>query len=160
MNLNLSSKLPLGPRWFPWVLASIAFLGFADASYLAAKHYLGSPLVCFIFSDCNTVTASPYAYFLGIPVSLFGALYYLTVFILLVLFFDTKSPHWLRWATLITPIGFIASAWFVFVQAFILESYCLYCLLSALTSTLLAALSAWWWIQFARNETLSPSTPA
>jgi uncharacterized membrane protein len=135
---ELSSKPPSRLlKLAPWLLAGVAILGLADASYLTANHYLGVTAKCVIIQGCDKVTNSPYATMFGVPVALLGALYYLSVLIGSVWCLDTGSRKFLRWLSVYTTVGFIASIYFVYLQLFVIHYICIYCLFSALTSTVL-----------------------
>jgi uncharacterized membrane protein len=82
---------------------------------------------------------------LGVPVALAGALYYLVLLLLAVSAMEEGTQRLLRRAALLTPLGFLASLWFVFVQAVLLRAFCLYCLFSAAISTTLFGLSIALW---------------
>lgn len=125
------------PKWLVWSMIGIAFLGFADATYLTNEHYFSIPLPCTIFHGCETVLTSPYSVIFGIPVALLGVLYYLTVFILLVCAIDMQKKICARLAMVCTPLGFLASLYFVYLQIFVIKALCLYCMVSATTSTIL-----------------------
>lgn len=124
------------PKWTP-AIAVIAFIGLADALYLTAHHYFGIPLACGPLSGCGTVTASAYSVVLGIPVALGGAFYYLTLFFGTLFAWEYQSVTYFRAVCLFSLCGVLASAWFIFVMAFLLHAWCTYCLVSATTSTLL-----------------------
>lgn len=128
-------------RTFTVVFAIVSFVGFLDAGYLTANHYFGTPLTCIIVSGCETVTTSSYSQLLGIPVALLGALYYLTVFLLTIGYIDTKKNILFDAARTLTVAGFLFSLWFLFVQSYLLQSYCIYCLGSLTTSTILFGLA-------------------
>jgi len=128
------------------LLFVVALLGFADATYLTVEHYRGVIPPCSITSGCEQVLTSPYSSVLGFPVSLGGSIYYLVVMVGCLIFLESKhlsaniqAHHYsiLKWTLVFTLAGFLASLWFVYVQAFILYSYCQYCLGSALSSTIL-----------------------
>lgn len=141
------------PKWAP-VLPLLAFLGLADALYLTAHHYLGFPLACGPLSGCGTVTSSVYSVIFGIPVALPGALYYLAMFFGFLFALEYRSLSYFRLVCKLSLCGLVASAWFLFVMAFLLHAWCTYCLVSAATSTLLFAgsmLALW---------TTRPPTPA
>ncbi|MBI4599869.1 vitamin K epoxide reductase family protein [Candidatus Uhrbacteria bacterium] len=125
------------PRVFPLLFVIFSFIGFLDAAYLAANHYLGVSLVCIIVHGCDTVTGSIYSKLFGIPVALLGTFYYLSIFLLTVAFFDTGKRVFFDCARMCTVAGFMFSLWFLYVQAFLLGAYCIYCLGSVITSTLL-----------------------
>jgi uncharacterized membrane protein len=129
---------------FGALLAIFSFLGFCDASYLTLEHYIKAPLPCPAFlNGCEQVTTSVYSTILGIPVALLGALYYVAILILSIAYFDLRrrapalAKRSLIIAGYLTWIGFAASIIFVFIQAAVIHSYCIYCLGSAFTSTAL-----------------------
>lgn len=119
---------------------TLGFLGFIDALYLTVNHYLGTAPNCIIGGNCEQVLASAYASVAGVPVSLLGALYYLVIFILAILYFDSRKVFFLSVAALMTPAGFLASLVFSYIQFFVLRAFCPYCVLSAVISTLLFVL--------------------
>jgi uncharacterized membrane protein len=115
----------------------VALAGLADASYLTVKHYTGSAIGCTIFHGCDQVTTSKYSVVAGVPVALFGALYYLVMLILLTAGLTTGQQTTIKWVALLTWAGLLASLYLLYLQAFVLHAYCIYCLGSVLTSMLL-----------------------
>ncbi len=142
MNSDLLS-LKTSPRSYKGIALAFLFLalaGFADSTYLTAKHFLGTPVPCSILEGCETVLTSSYAVIAGIPVALFGSLFYGSIFLLAMMYLYRKKEDLLRIIALLTIFGFLATLWFVFVQLFILHAICLYCMFSAATSTALFGL--------------------
>ncbi|TAJ98741.1 MAG: vitamin K epoxide reductase family protein [Candidatus Manganitrophaceae bacterium] len=119
------------------LLLAASLIGFVDAAYLTAKHFLGVPPPCGRFGGCETVTTSEYATIGGAPLALLGALYYLAVFLSVIAYLDTRRPGILRMTAGFTAVGFIASLWFVYLQLFVIKAICPYCMLSAFVSTVL-----------------------
>lgn len=117
-----------------------AFAGFLDAAYLAVKHYQGKIPPCSILHGCEKVTTSQYAVLFGVPLALIGAIYYLIVVILTIAYFDAKKEKIINVAAGLTIVGFLASAYFVYLQLFAIKAICLYCMASALASTVLFVL--------------------
>lgn len=115
----------------------VSFLGFIDATYLTAQHFLGTIPPCVITTGCQTVLTSKYSVIFGFPVALIGSIYYLSLFLLMIFYLDTKQEHIIRLAAYLTPLGFLASIYFVFLQFFVLKEICSYCMVSALSSTTL-----------------------
>ncbi|OGZ47315.1 MAG: hypothetical protein A3J54_03405 [Candidatus Ryanbacteria bacterium RIFCSPHIGHO2_02_FULL_45_13b] len=116
----------------------VAFIGFIDAAYLTAKHYLGEIPPCSLVNGCETVLTSPYATMGGnIPIALVGAVYYLLLFIGGIIYADTKNVMVLKVTAYFTTAGFATSVILVSLQAFVINALCLYCIASAITSTLL-----------------------
>lgn len=120
------------------LLFVVAVLGFADAGYLTVEHYMNVIPPCAI-GGCETVLTSSYSKILGIPDSLLGTLYYLSILILLMIYVDTKNEKFLRGALIFTTVGFLFSVYFFILQAFVIHAFCQYCLVSAATSTTLFA---------------------
>lgn len=140
------------PKWLIWAMASVAFFGFADASYLTMEHYFSVPLPCTIFNGCETVLTSSYSVISGIPVALLGVFYYLTVFILLAYAIDTQKGVCAKLAMSLTPFGFLASLYFVYLQIFVIKAICLYCMVSATLSTVLLVLGMIGIFQYAKKN--------
>lgn len=115
----------------------IAFVGFADATFLTWKHYVGIVPPCFVATGCETVLTSTWNKIAGIPVSLLGALYYVFLGILATYYLATKKEGVVTIAAWSTFAGLFASLWFVSLQIFIIKHICFYCMISATTSLLL-----------------------
>lgn len=117
--------------------ASFGFLGFMTALYLTVEHYRGLSVNCIVLSGCNKVLSSSYSEVFGIPVALFGTIYYFFIFSASLFFLFGHPKEFIAAALLITPVGFLASVWFVILQLFIIKSICFYCMVSAFLSTFL-----------------------
>lgn len=159
MNSDNSSGMlfKVIPRWFIYSLITIAYIGFLDAMYLTAEHYSGAGLTCVIFKGCDQVASSSYSEMFGLPVALYGVLYYLGILFVSLLYLDLSRDHVrpldakiIRITKLLSPkfwpfytlIGFVMSVRFVYLQLFVIKAICTYCMFSALTSTLLFVLGA------------------
>jgi len=133
-----------------FLLIILALLGVADATYLTLEHFSGASveIVCAVpdnvffarFADCGQVLESEYATLFGFPVALLGLIYYA---LLLILAFATSFKK--RWgavgAMLVSGAGILMSVWFVYLQGWVLDAWCLYCLVSALVTALFFILS-------------------
>lgn len=121
----------------------LALLGITDSVYLAYEHIIHAipPCSSGLLVDCGQVLTSKYAIFLGIPLGIWGVTYYALVFAATVVSFFMLRRY-SRWITLIaTTGGFLFSLYLVFLQVFVIHAICLYCLGSALITTLLFLLS-------------------
>ena len=123
----------------------VAFIGFIDASYLTLNHYAGIVPPCFITEGCDVVTTSAYSKIVGLPVALLGALYYLSMLVLMLYYIDKEDSRALKTISVLSLFGFIFSLWFVYAQIFVIRSLCTYCLLSAVTSTILFICGIYFW---------------
>jgi len=130
-------------KWLPVSFLVLGLIGAADASYLTIEHYRSASVGCVIFNGCDTVLASSYATIGTMPVSLLGALYYFAILFLVALYFYLRfaaSPQAepvFDFMIRFTLIGFLASLYFVYLQLFVLQAICTYCMVSAFTSTTL-----------------------
>lgn len=136
---------PKIPKWIIAAFFITALIGFADAAFLTIEHYRGVVPPCSIISGCEKVTTSVYSEIFGIPLALFGAIYYFTLLVLIIAYFDIKKGIILKIASLITPIGFLASLYFVYLQLFVIQAVCLYCMISAAASVILFILGIMIW---------------
>ena len=129
----------LKPTVFYWVLAIIALLGLADATFLTVAHLTGDDAVCGTAVGCSVVLGSPYAAIKGIPTAAFGAIAYFTVFSSAVL----ASFGYVRARSFLIGLiiaMFVASLYFLYLQAFVLHAFCPFCLFSAAMTFLLTGL--------------------
>jgi uncharacterized membrane protein len=121
-------------------MTALALVGIAVAFYDSYVIYNGQLLWCPPPVDgCNEVAASPYARIFGLPVGYYGVVYYLYMLGLAVLLaFDRGSPA-LSWGTVLyAALGVAFSLYFMVLQASYIHAFCIYCLISAVTTVLLA----------------------
>ncbi|MBI2476675.1 vitamin K epoxide reductase family protein [Candidatus Uhrbacteria bacterium] len=104
------------------VMALVSFLGFVDAAYLSAEHFLGGTPVCAILKGCDIVTTSAYATIGPIPVAFLGVLYYLVIFLGCVSYLDRRNPHVLRRVSLLPIAGFGFTLYLLALMAFVITS--------------------------------------
>lgn len=131
-----------------WAFVVVSFSGFMDALYLSIQHFRGLPIICTILEGCNKVANSIYAEILNIPVAYLGVAYYLTIFLLALWFLAAKNRNTVLLMSGFTIVGFLASVWFVYAQVFIIKAICFYCMISALTSTLLFIVGSYYLISY------------
>lgn len=150
---NLREK-SLG-KWFNVSILVFSIIGFADSLYLTIKYYFNSTINCSIFEGCDLVTMSDYSAILGVPVAIFGMIFYVSIFIFGFLYLRSKKKGLIVSLFGLASIGFLISMWLVYVQAFILKTFCFYCLISALLSTILFILSIIMMIKYKNLERLN-----
>ena len=130
-------KTPINLKTFAFIFLALAFVGFLDTTYLTAQHYQGTIPPCLVTEGCATVLTSKWNNIFGLPVALLGAIYYLTLLLLTAVYLKSKNLKFMLVAAFATAIGLFASLWFVILQIFIIREICLYCMISATTSTAL-----------------------
>ena len=123
---NTVAKLPL-------LAAVVALIGLADAIYLTIKHYMGEAVPCSIVEGCEQVLTSSYAEIAGIPLAIFGAAAYFVAFALATLAAFGSVRAWMLFGVQVVLMT-IFTAWLIYLQAFVIEAFCQFCLLSAGTT--------------------------
>ena len=93
-----------------------------------------------VVSGCDEVLQSSYATIAGgVPVAAVGALAYFAVFSLATLAaFGYDGAR--RLLTPLVAVMFLATLWFLYLQAFVIKAFCTYCLISAAVTTTLTLL--------------------
>jgi uncharacterized membrane protein len=141
-SLKTSSSKPFKviPKSVVLAFLIVSLLGFLDATYLTAKHYLGEVPTCSVIEGCEKVLTSSYATVGRVPVALMGAFYYLAIFFLTVAYLDTKRKGLFYFTARLTLVGFLVSLGLIYLQLFVIKAICLYCMASAASSTILFGL--------------------
>lgn len=111
----------------------LAFCGLADSVYILQHEMSSTPLICDInnLSGCNAVVSSSYSYLFGIPLAAYGAFFYGIIFSLAALELVMFSQLVRRLIQGISLAGLLASLYFTLVQVFVINAFCIYCLVSA-----------------------------
>jgi uncharacterized membrane protein len=126
-------------RFIYIAIALLALVGVAETVYLTALHLAGAHVACIASANCSRVLGSSYAEIKGFPLAALGAVAYFGVFS-----FSTLSLFGFRRAStfLGLTIGgmFLATLYLLYLQAFVLRTFCDYCLFSAALVFLLAGL--------------------
>jgi uncharacterized membrane protein len=121
-------------------VALVALAGLGVAAYLTYVHYQPDALVCTAGGGCETVQESSYAEVVGIPVALLGLLTYVAVLVLVA--WDSELARTLAAAIALTAAGF--AVYLVVLQAFVIDAWCVWCLVNDLVITpLLVVLTVW-----------------
>ena len=134
-----SSLLTKRSTYIYAAVAVISLLGLADATYLTIEHVTGQSVRCTVIAGCSEVLSSKYAVVGGFPLAMIGAAAYFSVFSL-----ATLAAFGYRFAR--TLLNFLVAAmllvslWLVYLQAFVIRSFCQYCLFSAAITFVLAIL--------------------
>lgn len=118
------------------LLASI--IGFFIALYIYHKQHTKKPLMCPRNAPCETVLNSAQATTFGFSNSGLGILFYsVAFFFLFCLYIGGGSPIVETLLVLLTAIGFGFSLYLVQVQRTVIKQWCVWCLGSAVTATIL-----------------------
>lgn len=108
----------------------LSFIGICISLYLTYTKLTSNPLVCGI-GNCSVVQNSEYALLFGIPVAVFGVLYYLSLIFLV----KYKQKLLLNIAI---AWGLLFSAYLTYIELFVIYEICGWCVVSALIVVTLA----------------------
>jgi len=119
--------------------ALVSLFGLADALYFTIEHVTGQSVRCTIVSGCSEVLSSRYAVFAGVPLAMIGAAAYFSVFSLATL---AAFGYRIARALLVPLVAtmFLVTIWLIYLQAFVIEQFCQYCLLSAAITFVLSVI--------------------
>lgn len=150
MNLENLSNNRFSNKVLLRIMAIVALVGVADTIYLTANRYFGAETKCLLTEGCDVVLNSKYSEFIGIPLAVWGLVFYAGFFILINMV-DIYDKRFLVGIFIVFGIvGFVSSLIFLSIQLFVLRALCFYCLMSFISSTILFILA----IMFSRRSKL------
>jgi protein-disulfide isomerase/uncharacterized membrane protein len=126
-------------------IAISALVGLFASAYLFYTYVTGAPIACGIVSGCEAVRASKWATTVfNLPRPVLGLVFYVGIFALLVLRLVANRDRKILWrlTQLGAAIGFFESAVLFVVQWVDVKAFCVWCLVSGLAATVIAAF-AW-----------------
>lgn len=129
--------------WQSWLWAPVVLsaLGIFVSGYLSVKRLTGGSLACSRWAQCDVVNSSVYAKIYGVPVAFIGLAGYLVLLGLAIASLQTEGPTQRRLLGLsfllaLGGVGF--SAYLTYIELFVIEAICNWCVASATLITLLA----------------------
>jgi uncharacterized membrane protein len=122
------------------LVAVLSLVGIGASGYLTYVHWFDKPIACPGFGTCAAVAQSDYAWIAGIPVAFLGLLGYVALTLI--------SAFWLRvgnrfdvWPLLaiwgIGVAGVAYSAYLTYVELFVIDAVCIWCVTSAAIMTVI-----------------------
>jgi uncharacterized membrane protein len=126
------------------LVALVALAGVFVALYLTLYKlgYIGT-LACAVGS-CEKVQTSKWATFLGMPVGMWGVGYYVGVLALSIAGLTpplAESRGLSRLLLAVTTVGVLFSLWLTYLELFVIDAICQWCVISAILATILFVLS-------------------
>ena len=124
--------------------AVVALAGVFVALYLALYKlgYIGT-LVCAVGS-CEVVQTSRWATFLGYPVAVWGVAYYVAVLAISLAGLGAALADSRRLSqvlVLLTATGVLFSVWLTYLELFVINAICVWCVISAVLAVSLFAIA-------------------
>jgi uncharacterized membrane protein len=116
-----------------------ATLGAGVATYIAIADSGGGSPVCVGGSHgCETVAGSSYSHLLGVNIAIFGVVGYLLLFAAAMLRGDGARMG----GFLVALVGFGYSVFLTYLELFVIDAVCQWCVFSAILMTVLFAVNA------------------
>lgn len=117
----------------------LAFFGIADAWYLSQAALTDTALWCGVNTPdgCNIVAQSEYSRLFGIPLALYGLVFYIATFVLAAAALFERIRYLPRALVGLGLLGLLSSLYFLYLQIFRIEALCIYCVASFVISTLI-----------------------
>jgi len=121
------------------IIAVLALAGVVVSALSLHVHYSTGTEPCDINEkwDCGIVNHSPFAEILHIPVAAIGIAGYLAMA-------GLALVRRRRWLLVLTLGALRFSLYLTYIEKYVLEVYCIYCVTSFGIVTIMTALSLWW----------------
>lgn len=121
----------------------IALLGLVDSVYLTYTRLLGITPPCgvSIFSGCAVVARSAYSVLLGIPLSVYGIVFYGISILIAAILLYKNIQHGAFFLMTVSTAGLVSSLYFIYIQIFVIKALCIYCVFSAICALALFVLA-------------------
>jgi uncharacterized membrane protein len=137
----MTDEMEQGGRGWLWAPVVLSALGILVSGYLSVKRFTGGSLACSRWAQCDVVNNSVYAKIHGIPVAFIGLAGYLVLLGLAIASLQTEGPTQRRLLGLsfllaLGGVGF--SAYLTYLELYVIEALCNWCMASATLITLLA----------------------
>ena len=114
------------------ILIILSIAGIFDSLYLLYIKLSHAGEVC--TGGCDVVNSSKYSEIFGIPLAIFGALFYLSIIVILLL---SKRIEFIKENSIIiifgiSLIGVLYSAYLTYLELAVIHAICQYCVISAI----------------------------
>ncbi len=124
-----------------------ALVGLLTSGYLTYVKVFDTPIYCTPgLGDCSTVNSSSYSELWGIPIAIFGILSFLAIFLFVFLGERLKLVNQYQVLVIfgISFFGFLYSLYLTYLEIFVIQAVCQWCVLSGLCMTIIFAASMIW----------------
>ena len=122
---------PPTSNWQPLVALGLCLIGFGLSAYTLWVHYQPSALACPLASgsiDCRAVLTSAQSVVVGIPVPVFGLVFFLGLGALCLPFAWRSTASWVHWVRLAGAVVGIGMVFYLIsTELFTVKKICLWC---------------------------------
>jgi uncharacterized membrane protein len=114
------------------LLLIVTGIGLINTIYLSYNAIAGKDVACIFFPPewCKKVQYSSYSKTFGVKNPYLGLFMLLVILVLTILHINGSVPFWIIFSVI--TFGLLFSAYFSFIQRYVLKAYCTWCVLSAL----------------------------
>ena len=123
----------------------LALAGLLLSTYLLLQRFgFMGPLVCGSSAGCETVQASRYSEFLGVPVAAYGVGGYLSLLIVGFAGLQGRladSPAPTKWLAILSGLGVAFTVYLTALELFVIHAICRWCVASAVIIVLILVTS-------------------
>lgn len=116
--------------WRSLALMGIALAGIGVSIYVTILHYAHIAPVCSDsgYVNCGVVLTSPQSVFLGIPVPVYGLVFFVAMFVASVPKLWRTTMWWVPWVRLgMSVVGILFALRLVYEELFVIRDLCLWC---------------------------------
>jgi uncharacterized membrane protein len=121
------------PRRSGLVMTVLAVVGLIVAVYLAVAKLTGGAPVCGPLHGCETVASSEFSEVLGIPVAVYGVAFSCVLVALAAAWWRLADKRALLGAYGLGLLGSLVVAGLTYLELFVINAICVYCVAYALT---------------------------
>jgi uncharacterized membrane protein len=119
-----------GRPWRPLAIGAVCLAGIAISIYLLIVHYEPAALICSNTGavNCFKVLTSPSSVIFGVPVPIFGMIFFIGMGLICLPFAWRLDAAWLAWgriAAAVAGIGMVV--YLIYQEALVLHTICLWC---------------------------------
>lgn len=130
----------------PLIISLLALIGIAVSSLSLYHHFAKSKTSYCDFGqsfNCDIVNRSQYSSIAGIPVAAVGILGYAAILLLSTWWRRNPDTPGMLTIGALAGVGF--ALYLTYIEAYVLQAYCILCLTSLASIVVIASLSAAWW---------------
>ena len=128
-----------------WASVALCGLGIVVAGYLVTKRFTGGSLACTRWAQCDVVNNSVYSQIQGVPISVIGLAGYVVLLALAIaaLWTAGRTQRQILLVSFVLSLGGVGfSAYLTYLEIYVIEALCAWCVASAIIITLLAIVAA------------------
>ncbi|MER3407222.1 MAG: hypothetical protein C4278_02285 [Patescibacteria group bacterium] len=122
------------------IILFLSILNLIVSSYLFYLDLKKEVPFCLINSGCEFILQNKYSRIFNIPIAFLGIVYFLILLIFSFLIFKGKN-YLIKFFKIIITFGFLFALYLIYLQFFVIKSFCQYCLVVDFSTIIIFFLS-------------------